>query len=478
MKRSVRAVLLGATALSAWLAFAPVPSGTPAFAQSPAPVQTNAQSLRALPDFSDLAATVTPAVVQIAVTATEVENDADVPPQFRGTPFAQFFNQGRSVPHKVRGLGSGFVVDPQGYIVTNYHVAGTADEIQVVFADGSRLPARRIGADQRTDLALLKVDPPKPLASVAFGDSDAVRVGQWVLAVGNPFGLGGTVTAGIVSARSRDIGSGPYDDFLQIDAAINQGNSGGPTFDRDGNVVGINTAIYSPNGGSVGLGFAIPSNVAKKVVAQLRDHGRIDRAWLGVQSQKIDKALAAALKLPEANGALIGAVDPNGPAAKAGLKRGDVILALDGKAIVDPRDLARRVGDMAADTRAVIGIWRDGKRNELNVSLGLVPKEDAAQVASAASPTSAGAGLGIRLARTPKGEVVVADLLDGGPGEQAGLRPGDRIVEIDRKVIHAPEEVVAALHKARTENREAIAMYIQREGTPLYLAVPIQTARG
>ena len=480
MKRSVRAALLGATALSAWLAFAPAMPGSPAFAQTPttATAPAAAQALRALPDFSDLAAAVSPSVVQIAVTATEVETDADVPPQFRGTPFAQFFNQGRSVPHKVRGLGSGFVIDPQGYIVTNYHVAGTADEIQVVFSDGSRLPAKRVGADARTDLALLKVDPPKPLAAVQFGDSDNVRVGQWALAVGNPFGLGGTVTAGIVSARSRDIGSGPYDDYLQIDAAINQGNSGGPTFDRDGNVIGVNTAIYSPNGGSVGLGFAIPSNVAKKIVAQLREHGRVDRAWLGVQSQKVDKALAAALKLPSDSGALIGAVDPDSPAGKAGLRRGDVILALDGTPVADPRDLARRVGDMAAGTRANLDIWRDGKRSEHQVSLGLLPKDDAAKVASNTAPTSAGAGIGVRLARTPKGEVIVAGVREGGAGEQAGLRPGDKIVEIDRKAIREPEEVVNALTKARKENREAVAMYVEREGTPLYLAVPVPTARG
>ncbi len=474
-KNTIRAGLLGAVAAAALMVFSPL---------SPLPAQTNPASMPArvatqnLPDFADLSAAVSPAVVQIAVTATEVDAESNVPPQFRGTPFAPFFGQSQPQPHRVRGLGSGFVIDPAGYIVTNFHVAGRADEIQVVFADGSRLPAKRIGGDERTDLALLKVEASKPLAHVQFGDSDQVRVGQWVLAVGNPFGLGGTVTSGIVSARSRDIGAGPYDDFLQIDAAINQGNSGGPTFDRDGNVIGVNTAIYSPNGGSVGLGFAIPANVVKKVVAELREHGKVDRAWMGVSTQGVDSALAAALKLPAAKGALIGGVEPEGPAARAGLRRGDVILSLDGTAINDPRDLARKVGDRRAKDEANIEYWRDGRRAEIRVTLGTLPdqKPDAAVVGQNDNPNAGGVGL--MLTQGPRGEVVVADVQDNSPAEKAGLARGDRLVEVDRKKIKRAEDVVAAVRAARKEHREAIALFVERQGTPLYLALPLPTAKG
>lgn len=468
MNTSVRKALLGAAALSALLVFSPlVERGASAAPAAPA------AAVRNLPDFSDLAASVSPAVVQITVTTTEVDQEASVPPQFRGTPFEQFFNQGPGQPHRAKALGSGFVIDPSGYIVTNFHVAGRADDIQIVFADGTRLPAKRVGADQRTDLALLKVDAPKPLAYVELGDSDKVRIGQSVLAVGNPFGLGGTVTAGIVSARSRDIGSGPYDDYLQIDAAINQGNSGGPTFDVDGKVIGVNTAIFSPNGGSVGLGFAIPSNIVRKVVDQLRDHGKVDRAWMGVQTQAVDGALAAALKLPAASGALVSAVQKDSPAAAAGLKRGDVILSMDGAKIDTPRELSRRVGDLAEGKRVDLEIWRDGKRTASEVRLGALPTEDKV-AANGPDAKGEGPGLGIQLARTPQGEVIVTGVLNDGPADQAGLRPGDRVVEVDKHRVRSPADVVKALHRARAEHREAIAMFLQREGESLYLAVPLK----
>lgn len=468
MNVSERKALLGAVALCALLVFSPlVGRGVSAAPAAPAIAAHN------LPDFSDLAAAVSPAVVQITVTTTEVDPESSVPPQFRGTPFEQFFSQRPGQPHKTKALGSGFVIDPKGYIVTNFHVAGQADEIQVVFADGTQLPAKRVGADKRTDLALLKVESPKPLTYVELGDSDKVRIGQSVLAVGNPFGLGGTVTAGIVSARSRDIGSGPYDDYLQIDAAINQGNSGGPTFDVDGKVVGVNTAIFSPNGGSVGLGFAIPSNIVRKVVDQLRDHGKVDRAWMGVQTQAVDDALAAALKLPAASGALVSGVQKDSPAASAGLKRGDVILSLDGSKIDTPRELSRRVGDMSEGKSVTLDVWRDGRHTTSEVKLGALPSED--KVASN-GPDASGQGpsLGIQLAGTPQGDVVVTGVLTDGPADQAGLRPGDRVVEIDKKRMHNPNDVVKALHRARAEHREAIAMYLQRDGEPLYLAVPLK----
>ncbi len=468
LNKSGRRALLGAAALSALLAFSPLAERA-AVAAPPVAAHN-------LPDFSDLAAAVTPAVVQITVTTTEVDSEADVPPQFRGTPFAPFFGQRPGQPHKTKALGSGFVVDPKGYIVTNFHVAGRAEDIQVVFADGTRLPAKRVGGDERTDLALLKVEPAKPLVAVEFGDSDKVRIGQSVLAVGNPFGLGGTVTAGIVSARSRDIGSGPYDDYLQIDAAINQGNSGGPTFDADGRVVGVNTAIYSPNGGSVGLGFAIPSNLVRKVVDQLREHGKVDRAWMGVQTQAIDEALAAALKLPVASGALVSAVQKDSPAASAGLKRGDVILSLDGAKIESPRDLSRRVGELSAGTRVTLDLWRDGRRTAGEVHLAALPGDDKV-AANAPDAKGEGPGLGVQLARGPQGEVVVAGVLDDGPADKAGLKPGDRVVEVDKQRVRNPEDVVKAVQRARSEHREAIAVYLRRGGDALYLAVPLRAAK-
>lgn len=472
--RAVRASILASVSLVALLALSPML----ARAQTPNAPAAAAAALQALPDFSELAAAVSPAVVQVAVTATEIDEEAGVPPQFRGTPLAPLFGQGSRQAHRVRGLGSGFVIDPSGYIVTNYHVAGRADDIQIVFADGTRLPAKRIGADARTDIALLKVDSPKPLAAVALGDSDAVRIGQWVLAVGNPFGLGGTVTAGIVSARARDIGAGPYDDFLQIDAAINQGNSGGPSFGRDGKVIGMNTAIFSPNGGSVGLGFAIPSNLVRKVVDQLRVHGSVDRAWLGVQTQSIDETLAAALKLPSAQGALIGSVQKNSPADQAGLRRGDVILALDSSAIGDPRDLSRRVGDLASGTKATFDIWRDGRRIATTVALGAAPADAAPVAVAAPEPQTPVAGLGLRLARGGQGETVVAEIAQDGLAEQAGLRPGDVLLEADRQRIRGPNDLAAALRTARQTQRPGIALFLSRDGQPLYLALPVPALRG
>ncbi len=244
-------------------------------------------------------------------------------------------------------LGSGFIIDPSGYIVTNNHVVENATKVTVVFQDGSKHPAKIIGRDPKTDLALLKIDAPQPLPYVTWGDSNAAQVGDWVLAVGNPFGLGGTVSSGIISARGRDIHAGPYDDFLQIDASINRGNSGGPTFNLDGKVIGINTAIYSPNGGSVGIGFAIPSSLAKPVIDQLRAHGKVERGWLGVQIQGVTPEIAKSLGLPKAEGALVADVNPDGPAAKSGIKQGDVILSYDGHDLAKMRDLPLEVAETA-----------------------------------------------------------------------------------------------------------------------------------
>src|SRR5271168_3104012 len=281
--------------------------------------------------------------------------------------------------HRI-ALGSGFIIDPSGYVVTNSHVVGGASKVEVTLQDDSKYPAKIIGRDPKTDIALLKIKADKPLPYVTFGDTSTAQVGDWVVAVGNPFGLGGSVTTGIISARGRDIHTGQFDDFLQIDAPINRGNSGGPTFDLNGEVIGINTAIYSPNGGSVGICFAVPSNVAKTVVAQLEEHGKVSRGWLGVQIQEVTPAIAASLGLHGEQGALVAVVTPDSPGAKAGLKQGDVILSFDSNEVGHLRDLPRLVAATAPDTGATMKVWRNGQTIELQAKVGELANE---QVASA-----------------------------------------------------------------------------------------------
>ena len=317
----------------------------------------------ALPgSFGDLVERVSPAVVSVIATRPRVvESPAQGAP--RGEPGP-----------RGEALGSGFIVDPSGYIVTNNHVIAEATSVAIVLEDGRELEAQVIGSDDKVDLALLKVEAEAPLPHLTFGDSDAVRVGDWTIAVGNPFGLGGTVTAGIVSARGRDINSGPYDDYLQLDTAINSGNSGGPTFDVEGNVIGINTAIYSPSGGNVGIGFAIPSNLAAPLIDQLKEQGFISRGWLGVQIQNVTPLIAESLALGSATGALVAQVTPASPAASAGLQVGDVILALEGEPIGTVRDLTRRVALAKPGEPQALTVWRKGDESTLTVSLGQAPK--------------------------------------------------------------------------------------------------------
>ncbi len=328
---------------------------------------------RGAPDsFADLARRVTPAVVNIATVRS-----AELPRLAPGLPFDGFDPFGmpfatRIKPVPVRGLGSGFIIDPSGVIVTNRHVIERAAEITVTLSDSREFPARVIGQDELTDLAVLKVDPPAPLPYVSFGDSDALRVGDWVLAVGNPFGLGGSVTAGIVSARGRQIGSGPYDDFIQIDAPINQGNSGGPSFDANGQVIGVNTAIFSPNGGSVGLGFAVPSSIAGPVVQELRAHGRIERGWIGIAMMPVGdekRAPGAAAR----RGVRVDHVQRGSPAARAGLRPGDIITAYRGQSVANPRQLAWAVAQTRAGERADLTIERDGQEMTRTVTIAPRP---------------------------------------------------------------------------------------------------------
>jgi len=455
--------------------------------------------------FADLAAKVSPAVVNVSSKhkVARADNPApDMPDLPKGSPFEEFFKhfrekQGDNGGHPVTALGSGFIIDPSGYIVTNNHVIDGATDIEVTLSSGKDFPAKLIGADQKTDLALLKIDSPTPLPAVPFGDSDTIRVGDWVMAVGNPFGLGGTVTAGIISARGRDIHSGPYDDFLQVDASINQGNSGGPTFDMAGEVIGINTAIASPNGGSVGIGFAIPSNEAKPVIAALREHGSIERGWLGVQIQEVTPDIAQATGLDKAEGALVADIQPNSPAAKSDLKRGDVIVGYDGKPVKELRDLTRLVADTPVGQQATLTIWRDGAKQSVAVQIAkLQPDQEAA--ASPNDENGAGdngdngngdvagqpaAALGLTLSRitpdvrqqfqipdTVKG-VVVTDVDASGPAAAQGIQPGDVIEQVAQKDVTTPHEVQTLAQAAREAHRNAVLLLVNRQGNEIYVAV-------
>lgn len=445
--------------------------------------------------FAELAAKVTPAVVNIAATETVSAGGQvpDLPFNFpEGSPFEEFFkqfreqqrNQGRQ--HS-QALGSGFIIDPAGYVVTNNHVIDHAEKIQVTLADGTQLPATIVGTDEKTDLALLKIDSPKPLPAVAFGDSDKARVGDWVLAVGNPFGLGGTVTTGIISARGRDIRSGPFDDFLQIDASINQGNSGGPTFAMDGSVIGVNAAIASPNGGSVGIGFAIPANLAKAVIAELREHGHIERGWLGVRIQEVTPELAQAMGLEHPEGALVADVDAAGP-ANGKLKAGDVILAFNGQPVAKLRDLPRLVAAAPVDREAKLEVWRDNHRQTVAIEIGRLGSDEQLAANDNTGPADASELLGLKLARLdPQARaafgieadvdgVVVLDVDADSTAADEGLRPGDVIRQVGQTEVRTPAEIDRLVGEAREKNAKSVLMLINRAGDDLFLAMNIAKA--
>ncbi|MCK8783230.1 trypsin-like peptidase domain-containing protein [Roseomonas sp. NAR14] len=321
----------------------------------------------AIPDFADLSERVLPAVVNIAVTSEQV---AQLPPELRGTPFEQYFrNRFRNRPQQVQGAGSGFVIDPAGFIVTNNHVVGNASRVVVSLQNGTEYPATVVGSDDLTDLALLRIEPRGPLTAVAWGSSSALRIGQWVLAAGNPFGLGGTVTSGIVSARGREIGAGPFDDFIQTDAAINPGNSGGPLFNMAGEVVGISTAIYSPSGASAGIGFATPSDLARGVIDQLKRDRRVERGWLGVSVQDLAPEPGSGGQ----RGVLIAGVERNGPAARSGLRKDDVVVAVNGAAVETSRALVRNVAAVPPGQTVRLGVLREGRVQDVTVTVGRRP---------------------------------------------------------------------------------------------------------
>jgi serine protease Do len=448
--------------------------------------------------FADLAAQLSPAVVNVSSSAALQAQNGTGPemPMFPpGSPFEQFFKdfmnrnrpgnkQGQPQPpqpeRRMQSLGSGFIIDPSGLVVTNNHVIEGADEITVTLQDNTSLKASVVGRDERVDVALLRVKSDKPLPSVNFGDSDSARVGDWVLAIGNPFGLGGTVTAGIVSARGRDIRQGPYDDFIQTDAPINRGNSGGPLFNMDGRVIGINTAIYSPSGGSIGIGFAIPANMAKTVVEQLREYGRARRGWLGVRIQQVTPDIAESLGLHEPSGAMVAGVNDGGPADKAKIHNGDIILKFNGQEVKEMRSLPRIVAETPIGQQVPVTLWRDGKEEVVHTTVGELP-DDQTQVAAASpstpdkptnTPTEI-SGLGLQLApitqdardkyqigADQKG-VVITDVAPNGPASERGLKPGDVIVEVQQEEVTTPEDVQSRVETVRKQNRRSVLMLIQ-----------------
>lgn len=484
------AAALVTTTLAGGLALYNAPAGTsPFIAAAEAATPPLAGQLPG--SFADLAERVKPAVVQITTTQVEkARAQAQIPPELRGTPFEEFFRRfgGPNGQTAKRGhaLGSGFIVDPAGYIVTNNHVVGNATEIVVNLSSGEKYPAKLIGRDDKTDLALLKIEPKAPLQSVAFGGDDQIRVGDWVMAVGNPFGLGGTVTVGVLSARGRDLGSGPYDDFLQIDAPINSGNSGGPTFDTQGRVIGVNTAIVSPNGGSVGIGFAVPASVVKPVIDQLRTNGKVERAWLGVQMQPVTEELGKALKLGKAQGALIAAVQPGSPAEQAGLRQGDVVIGMDGHPVNDPRDLARSVASGQAGKVVKVSVQRDGTTQTVDVRLGSAAADQAANDTGEISPADSSFGLAlapldpqIRARLGIESDVrgaVVAEVDSEGPAAETGIRPGDVIAEVGGARVNSPAEVASAIKREKASAKEATALLVLRQGVPHYVALPLGRA--
>jgi len=471
--------------------------------------------------FADLAAKLLPAVVNISSTQTikagadSGDDSGDNPnpgnnrggahpapdiPQFPpGSPFEQFFKdfldrnrQGQqdALPRQQTSLGSGFIIDPAGLVVTNNHVIDNANAITVTLQDGTDFKAEVVGRDTKTDLALLRIKSDKPLPAVKFGDSDKTRVGDWVIAIGNPFGLGGSVTAGILSARARDINAGPYDDFLQTDASINRGNSGGPMFNMDGEVIGINTAIYSPSGGSIGIGFAIPSDLAKPVLDQIKEFGHPRRGWLGVNIQGVTDEIGESLGLDKPKGALIASVHEGGPAQVAGIQPGDVVLTFDGKPIDDMRALPRIVAETPIDKSVKVTVWRKRKEVDLDVKVGELKEND--QTASApakpdapAAPIDTVKALGLSLANlTPTlreryglannvSGVVITDVDTAGPSADKGMRAGDVVVEVAQDDVKTTDQILSKVDAAKKAGRKSVLLLVDRQGDLRFVALKL-----
>jgi serine protease Do len=463
--------------------------------------------------IADVAEKVIDAVVNISTTQTVEakagggESSRGAMPQLPpGSPFEEFFDDffknrkggpggdknGGMQPRKTNSLGSGFIIDTSGIVVTNNHVIADADEINVILNDGTKIKATLVGVDKKTDLAVLKFTPPKPLIAVKFGDSDALRLGEWVIAIGNPFSLGGTVTAGIVSARNRDINSGPYDSYIQTDASINRGNSGGPLFNLDGDVIGVNTLIISPSGGSIGIGFAVPSKTVSVVVAQLREFGELRRGWLGVRIQPVTDEIAESLNIKPARGALIAGVEDDGPAKPAGLQPGDVVVKFDGKDVKEPKDLSRVVADTAVGKAVDVLIIRKGKEETKQVTLGrLEDKEKPVQASAKATPdadkpaTQKALGLDItglskdlrskfKIKDSVKG-VIVTGVDTGSDAAEKRLSAGDVIVEVAQEAVSSPADVKKRVDALKKDGKKSVLLLVSNaEGELRFVALSVQ----
>lgn len=456
-------------------------------------------------DFSHVVKAVQPAVVSVRV---KQEIDQPRMMNFGGNGFQDFFgdlpkdhplrrffkefggngqNDNGQRPRKHQygmSQGSGFFISADGYLVTNHHVIDKGTEFTVIDNAGKEYDAKLIGADKRTDLALLKVDADKDFTYVKFA-GDAPIVGEWVIAIGNPFGLGGSVTAGIVSARGRDIGAGPYDDFIQIDAPVNRGNSGGPAFNMKGEVIGVNAAIFSPSGGNVGIAFAIPASTANDVIMELKNGGKVVRGWLGVQIQGVSKDIAESLGLEDAKGAIVAEVQDGSPAEDAGLKSGDTILSVDGKGIKGPRELSKVIAAYSPDTKVDVTVWRGGEKKDIEVKLGRL--KDTASASNPASPaepdqtTLDDLGLALTTAQEAgmdgKG-VVIADVNPDSPAAEKQLSRGDLILEVGGEKVSTPEDVVAAIKNAEKDGRKAVLFRVERENNSRFVALPMAKKAG
>ncbi|TWB92010.1 serine protease Do [Bradyrhizobium macuxiense] len=472
-------------------------SSVPAFARGPEGI-------------ADIAEKVIDAVVNISTSQTIEANKGGAMPQLPpGSPFEEFFDDffknrrgpggkggekgGEFQPRKTNSLGSGFIVDTAGIVVTNNHVIADADEINVILNDGTKIKAEVVGVDKKTDLAVLKFKPPKPLTAVKFGDSDKIRLGDWVVAIGNPFSLGGTVTAGIVSAKNRDISQGPYDSYIQTDAAINRGNSGGPLFNLDGEVIGVNTLIISPTGGSIGLGFAVPSKTVAGVVDQLQKFGELRRGWLGVRIQQVTDEIADSLNIKPARGALVAGIDDKGPAKPAGIEPGDVVVKFDGKDVKDPKDLSRIVADTAVGKEVDVVIIRKGNEETRKVTLGRLEDNDKVQQANAkpkddtAEKPVTQKALGLDLAALSKDlrtkykikdsvkGVVVTGVDNASDAAEKRLSAGDVIVEVAQEAVSSAADIKKRVDQLKKDGKKSVLLLVSNgDGELRFVALGVQ----